>query len=137
MKFFAILNERGVLVPVYNSDVEEKRKLKPGDYVQCERWKQRNVLFHKKFFALIRIGCENSKSVDMPVDAYYKYAVIKAGYSKIYKTPKGLFVDAESIAFNNMDEDKFEEVYNNVLDFVIKDTGADKKFIENNLLNFM
>ena len=87
--------------------------------------------------ALIRIGQENSKNVEMPFDAYRKYATIKAGYSDIYHTPKGLFVDAKSIAFDKMSESEFREVYNNVLNFIIKDIEADREIIEKELINFL
>ena len=87
--------------------------------------------------ALCRIGCENSKQVEMPFKAYRNYVTIKAGYADIYKTPKGIFVQAKSVAFANMKQKEFEELYSRVLDVVIKDTGADREFIENNLLSFM
>ena len=86
--------------------------------------------------ALIRIGCDNSKTVEMPFDTYRNYATMKSGYAKTYKTAKGVFVEAESISFKNMKEERFEKVYNDVLDFIIKDTQADKDFIEDNLINF-
>lgn len=135
MKLFCQNTERG-LVPLYPSDLEEKKKLKLGKVYSCTIQKERNYKFLKKFMALCKIGCENSKTVRMPFDSYRRYATIKAGYFITYSTPKGVFVDAESISFANMDEDKFEKVYSDVLDFIIKDTGADREFIEDNLINF-
>jgi hypothetical protein len=87
--------------------------------------------------ALCRLGCENSKKVEMPFKAYRNYVTIKAGFADIYQTPKGTYVQAKSISFKNMGAKEFEELYNRVLDVVIKDTGADKEFIQDNLLNFM
>jgi len=125
------------LKPVYDEDFEEKRKLKIGETYRARIIRPRNIKFHRKFFALIKIGCENSKTVEMPLEPYRKYALIKSGYANLYKTPKGIFVDAQSMAFDNMDEDKFQEVYNNVLDFVIKDTQASKEDIEKTLITFL
>ena len=124
------------LVPEYPSDFDEKKKLKEGELYQCEIRKARNPLFHRKFFALCKIGCENSKHVEMPLDVYRKYATIQSGYYTIYTTPKGKYVDAESIAFENMTQEKFEEVYSRVLGFIIKDTQATKEDIEKELINF-
>ena len=124
------------LVPLYESDLNEKQKLKIDEVYGCEIRFERNYLFLKKFMALIRVGCENSQNVDMPFDVYRKYATIKSGFYNVYQTPKGAFVDAESIAFDAMTEDKFQEVYNRVLDFIIKDTGAERKFIEKELISF-
>ena len=86
--------------------------------------------------ALCKIGCENSQNVEMPFDTYRKYATIKAGYANIYSTPKGKFVEAQSIAFGSMKQEEFEKVYSDVLDFIIKDTGAEREFVEDNLINF-
>ena len=123
-------------MPLYPSDLEEKKHLKLGKVYSCEFHFERNYEMHKKFFALLKIGCENSQHVEMPLDTYRKYAIIKAGYGIPYKTPKGIFVDAESISFASMTQEKFEKAYSDVLDFIIKDTGADREFIEDNLINF-
>ena len=136
MKFFAQNTERG-LIPLYPSDLEEKKRLKLNKVYSCEIKFERNYEMHKKFFALCKIGCENSQNVEMPLETYRKYAIIKAGYSVRYSTPKGIFVDAESISFGSMTQEKFEKVYSDVLDFIIKDTGAEREFIEQELLSFM
>ena len=135
MKFFCQNTEAG-LIPLYPSDLDEKKKLKKNKVYSCEIKFERNYEFLKKFMALIRVGCENSKAVEMPFKAYRNYATIKSGYAKIYNTPKGTFVEAESISFGSMNEEDFEKVYNDVLNFIIKDTQADKDFIEDNLINF-
>lgn len=135
-KIYCQNTERG-LVPLYPSDWEEKKHLKLGRVYSCDVVdEERSYPFLKKFMALCRIGCDNSKRVVMPFKAYRNYVTIKAGYADIYKTPKGIFVQAKSIAFANMKQKEFEEVYSRVLDVVIKDTGADREFIEDNLINF-
>jgi hypothetical protein len=135
MKLLLRNTEQGLL-PEYPSDLDQKRKLKLGEAYWCEIKRARNYLFHKKFFALIKIGCENSKSINAPLDVYREYAIIKAGYYKPYQTNKGVFVKANSISFENMDEDEFQKAYSAVLDFIIIDTEATKEDIEQNLLSF-
>lgn len=124
------------LVPIYPSDQDEKRKLKLGNDYIVEVTNPRNIGFHKKFFALLNIGYENT-DLDMPFDTYRKYILMKAGYVKTYQTPKGVFYDAESISFANMPQDKFEEVYSRVLDKIIKDLGCSSEDVEKQLINFM
>ncbi|MFA5715588.1 MAG: DUF1367 family protein, partial [Candidatus Paceibacterota bacterium] len=92
------------LIPKFSSDIDEKKKLKLGEDYWVEIHKARNYLFLKKFMALIKTGVLNSKTVEMPFDVYRKYALIKSGYYHIYKTPKGSYVEADSIAFENMEE---------------------------------
>ena len=124
------------LVPLYPSDQDEKRKLKLGVDYLVEVTNPRNIGFHKKFFALLNIGHENT-DLDMPFDTYRKYILMKAGYFKAFNTPKGTFYDAESISFANMPQDKFEEVYSRVLDKIIADIGCTSEEIEKQLINFM
>lgn len=135
MKLLVRNTDKG-LVPEYASDFDEKKKLKLGEVYSVEVKRERNYRFHKKFMALCKLGCENSKNVTMPFDAYRKYVTMKAGYFKTYKTPKGIMVEPESISFANMDEDKFSEVYGRVLSVVIEDTQATQMEIETELINF-
>ena len=132
-----VINKKEGLQCLYPSDFEEKKKLKLDQVYKVSITKPRNYQFHKKFFALVKIGCENSKNVDMPFNAYRNYITIKSGYADIYQTPKGTYVQAKSISFSNMDEDEFTEVFNKVLDKIIIDIQADKEMIERELLNFM
>lgn len=136
MKIYCKNTEQG-LIPLYDSDLEEKKKLKIGEVYSFEYKKERNYQFHKKFMALCKLGSENSKNVEMPFDAYRKYVTIKAGYFNLYHTPKGAFVEAKSISFGSMDETEFAELYNKVLGFIAEDIQADKHTIENELISFM
>lgn len=124
------------LVPLYPSDFDEKRKLKLGEDYQVEVTNPRNVGFHRKFFAMLNVGHENT-SLDMPFDTYRKYMTVKAGFFTAYTTPKGVYYDPDSISFSNMSQDEFEEVYSRVLDKVIEDIGLDKESVEKQLINFM
>jgi hypothetical protein len=132
-----LLNTARGLQPLYDEDFDEKKKLKVGEVYRAKIVRPRNIKFHRKFFALIKIGHENTKSVEMPLDAYRKYAIMKSGFIDLYATPKGTLILPKSIAFDSMTEDEFEQVYNKVLDFIIKDTEATKEDIENNLIDFM
>ena len=131
------LNTETGIVPLYPSDLDEKKRLKLGKVYKFKVDNPRNYEFLKKFMALIRFGQEHSKRVEMPFNTYRKYATIKAGFGEVYQTPKGVFVDAKSIAFDKMQEEEFQEVYSRVLDFIILDTEADEQTIKQELINFM
>lgn len=124
------------LVPLYSSDLEEKRKLKIGETYQVEVKRPRNYQFHKKFFALLNIGWENT-DVDMPFETYRRWVTMRAGFYKVYHTPKGELYEPESIAFSSMDDDTFSEVYDRVLNIILKDTGAEKPDVEAMLIDFL
>ena len=124
------------LVPLYSSDLDEKRKLKIGETYQVEVKRPRNYQFHKKFFALLNIGWENT-DVEMPFDTYRRWVTMLAGFYKVYHTTKGELYEHESIAFSYMDDDTFSEVYDRVLNIILKDTGAAKPDVEAMLIDFL
>jgi len=124
------------LVPVDDAMAEEFNKLKSGQDYEIQTRKSRNPKFHRKFFALIKLGHDNTQ-LDMPLDSYRKYITMKAGFFQKFPTRKGEYIEPISIAFDSMDESEFEEVYNRVLDKIIEDTGADKEFVEKELMSFL
>ena len=146
-----LLNTAHGLVPLYDEDYEEKKKLKIGETYKAKVTKPRNIKFHRKFMALINLAFDNSKTVEnariaaenneaaipFTPDSYRKYCLIKSGFALIYQTSKGMFIEAESMSFDNMSEDRFADVYSKVLDFVIKDTQADEKLFVEQLINFI
>lgn len=135
MKLF-LQNTISGLIPLYPADQDEKRKLKLGVTYEADIRAPRNLGFHKKFFALLNVGHENTK-LDMPFDTYRKYMTVKAGFFTAYQTPKGIYYDPDSISFAAMEQDDFENVYSRVLDKIIEDIGATKEDIEKSLINFM
>jgi hypothetical protein len=135
MKLY-VKNTLSGLVPLYPADLDEKKRLKLGAEYEVEIKHPRNIGFHRKFFALVNIGWENT-SIDMPFETYRRYVIMKAGYYKTYQTPKGTYYEAESVSFASMDQMQFEEVYSRVLDVIIADLGVTKDEIEETLINFI
>ena len=123
------------LIPLYPSDYDEKKKLKIGETYKANITRPRNYEFHKKFFALINLGHDNT-SLEMPFDTYRKYLIQKAGFFKAYHTPKGTYFEAESISFSKMSKEVFEDLYNRVVNEVIKDIGTTTEEIEKQLIEF-
>jgi len=135
MKLF-VKNTLSGLIPLYPADLEEKKKLRLNQEYEVEVKHPRNIGFHRKFFALVNIGWENT-SLNMPFETYRRYVTMKAGYFKTYQTNKGTYYEAESISFASMDQVTFEEVYSRVLDIIIADLGVTKEEIEETLINFI
>jgi len=138
MKLFCSNTKLG-LIPLYPDDLDEKKKLKMGEIYSCEIKLARNYEFHKKFFALCKMGFENSKEkfIKAPnLDIYRKYVIIRSGFVDLVQTPSGIIPFPQSISFENMDETKFQEVYGGALDFIMEDIEASKEDIENELGDF-
>lgn len=124
------------LVPLYDSDYENLKKIKIGDEVKAEIKKPRNYLFHKKFFALLNLAFQNQDEFDN-FEKFRFVMVMKAGWFEAIKTGKGVVYMPKSISFGKMDEFEFEKLYNAMLQEVITLIGADKETIENELISFM
>ena len=124
------------LIPIYPSDIEEKRKLKLGEDYEAEIRMPRNYQFHKKLFALFNLGCQNSK-MDLPFDVYRKIMTVRAGYFTAYQTDKGVYYEPDSLSFTAKGEGQMQEVYSRVLDAIIADIGSTSEEIERALIEFM
>ena len=135
MKIF-LRNTLHGLIPLYPADFDERRKLKLGQDYECEIKMPRNIGFHRKYFALLNVGYENT-TLEMPFETYRKYVIMKAGYFKAYQTSLGVFYDAESISFASMPEDIFADLYSRSMDVIIKDIGCTTDEIEKQVLSFM
>ena len=135
MKLY-VKNTLSGLQPLYDSDYSEKKKLKIGQVYLVEIKHPRNILFHKKFFALLNLCYENYET-QMPFESFRRWITIKAGYFNAYETDKGVFYDAQSIAFGSMNQIEFEEVYSRVLDVVIKLLHVTEEDINSEIMSFM
>ena len=136
MKLY-VKNTLSGLIPLYDSDFDQKKKLKIGQEYLVEIRHPRNYQFHKKAMALFNIGHQNTPEINMPFDVYRKWVTMRAGYVDIYETPRGKLYDAKSIAFGSMDQIEFEEVYSRVLDVIIKDLGITEDDINSEIISFM
>ena len=125
-------------MPLYDSDLNEKKKLKIGEIYEMipKLWKERNLQFHKKFFALVNLGCENSPK-NWDIQGYRAWVTMKSGWAKVYDTEKSKMALPKSISFENMDNDEFAKLYSSAIQVIIDDIGVTEQEIEQNLINFM
>lgn len=123
--------------PFTSDDFRKLSKLKLGDIYEVTTRSLRNPEFHRKFFALIKIGFDNTKLKFPDVQIYRYYITLKAGYYVKVETPKGVAYIPKSISFDKMEQSEFEDLYNAVLQQIILDIGATKEVIENELSNFL
>lgn len=113
------------LVPMYDSDFDEKRKLKEGEKVLCHISRPRNYEFHKKFFALVRLTFDN-----LP-ERLVQMLSIRNEEDMLdnIKIDLGLFttqwhggrqvIKLNSISFAAMEQSEFEEVYNRSITLIL------------------
>lgn len=137
-KITLVKSDGNRFIPAYNSDWELSRKIAKGSIITVSFVKERNPLFHKKFFALMNLVFENQEHYKTLDELRYDLTV-EAGF---YTESTNLFTgevkrNAKSIAFGNMDEIEFSELYNRMLDTIVRVFQWEKTDIEENISEFM
>ncbi len=133
MKFTIVKQLNNTFKVAYDSDYEKMKRIKVGDFLECEIKKPRNYRFHKKFFALIQMIFQNQERYNN-VDDLREDLTIEAGYYVKRENIKGeLIKRAKSISFANMEEHEFSDFYSAVLDEIVKHFNFNKQDIIDNV----
>ena len=132
-----VKKEGDKLVPADQESLDMVKTL-PKDEVYTVTIKLcRNYKLLQKYMVLIKLGHDNTRKIKGSKEEYRDIMQIRAGYFTSCLTDIGTYVKAKSVAFDSMPEEEFQELYSRVLDQIILDLGADREFIENELLTFM
>lgn len=110
---------------MYDSDHDEKHRLKIGERVLCEIKKPRNYEFHKKFFALVRLTYDN-----LPEHLHHMLNIrseedllvclkLDLGYATTVYHGGKEYIKPQSISFASMDNTEFERFYNRAIDCIL------------------
>lgn len=126
MEIFCKNTARG-LVPVDDSDYENKSKLSIGKIYKVTIKLPRNYELHKKYFALINCAWDfqPERSVEHfknDIETFRKTIEIAAGHCDVvYSIKRREWIEqAKSISFDKMDEFEFRNLYENVKNVIYK-----------------
>ena len=122
MAFYLIKGKTGTYSPCDESDFEQSKGVGVGNVVKCTA--SRNYLFHKKFFALIKVGFD-AQDKHKNIEWYRKALVIRAGFFDLIDVDGTEIPQAQSLSFDNMGAERFEKIYNAVLDIIYDDMSGD------------
>lgn len=144
MKILCVITETG-LTPKYESDREEFKKLKRNAEVVVEIKKGRNIEFHKKYFALLKLTFENfperleDKLNVHSVEDLRTRIKIDLGLYDISHYGNQSIIIPKSIAFDKMDETEFEKFYRMSVNHIIKNylKGVSNEQIEEEIWKFL
>lgn len=144
-----LLNTTLGLIALTDGDHAEKQKLKIGEVYEASIVLKRNYRLHKLFFALINCAFEylNEEQVNrlggdnrIGRENFRKDMLIAAGVTTgYYSVVDGDFrVEAKSIAFDNMDDAEFRDVYDSVKAAIFRTVlfGIDEEEFNKNLIGF-
>ena len=114
------------LVPLYDSDLEARKRLRAGSVVKCKVSNPRNYEFHKKFFALVRLTFDNLPArlaeywnVNNEGDMLRRFKWDLGYFSSSYNENGEKEIEYGSISFAAMEQHEFERFYNQCVDLVL------------------
>lgn len=123
MKIKVVVTPHG-LVPLYDEDYEEKKRLKLGECYEGDFRLIRNPKFHKKAFGMLNTAWmllpEKTQNGFRSVEGFRAYVTVAAGFYDLYFNPRlQEFVEVpKSWAFDAMDEVEFTLMYDRIKDVV-------------------
>ena len=124
MKIQVVKTPNGIIKPAYDSDFEYFKKMPTNEVFEIEYKKQRNVKFHRKFFALLKLAYENQCDYRLMEDLREDLLIVSGNYEeKVNRITGEVRKKAISISFQNMDNVKFNEVYESVKEVIVKWLG--------------
>lgn len=112
------------LMPTHQSDLDAIKRL-PTTPVRCKITQPRNVQFHRKWWALVSYAYDcwepENQVGEKNLERFRKDLIILAGfYERVIRIDGSTRIEPKSIAFHNMSEDDFEELYQKTIDVIIK-----------------
>lgn len=117
----------------YDSDYEKLKKIKAMKMVKCTITQPRNIGFHRKFFALIKMVYQNQEHYNNSDDLRADLIVSAGFYEKRVTFFGEEILKPKSISFASMKQDEFDELYSAVLDEIVKHFHFDKQAIIDNI----
>ena len=134
MKIQVVKTPNGIIKPAYDSDHEYFKKMPVNEVFEIEYKKQRNVKFHRKFFALLKLAYENQSDYRLMEDLRRDLLITSGNYTEVVNKITGeVFKVADSISFSSMDNVKFNEVYESVKEVIVKWLGITNENINDEI----
>lgn len=131
--------------PDTDDDQEAVKRFRLNEVVRADVVKPRNIRFHRKWFALVKVGYQlweefcprhqyNGTEVLPEFERFRKDVTILAGYAKPVINVKGeLRLEAESISFASMDDERFEKLYSATINVLLNKILAGRGITEDRL----
>lgn len=133
MSKIALVRTLSGFKPAYDSDIELSKKIKLNEVYVYDFKKPRNYEFHKKFFALVNMVFQNQEQYTN-IEHLRKDLIIESGNYDLRYDFLGVEIkEAKSISFSSMDDIRFSELYNSVIDVIIKYFHFDRQEILENI----
>lgn len=135
----------GALAPATDEDAEALRKVKAGAAVRVEVKQIRNYKFLQKWFTLAKYAFDiwaetmppgeyRGVEIKPSFERFRKDLIVLTGrFDAVYNARGEVRVEAKSIAFANMSEDDFEQLYSDTIDVILQKILAGGRMTEEQL----
>jgi len=134
MKILVVKTINGFLKPAYDSDSDAFKKIPTNEIVEIEYKKKRNIRFHRKFFALLKLAFENQSDYRTMETMRHDIIVTAGFYNEIVNLITGeVYKNANSISFDSMDENEFSDLYEKTKNVICDWLGIDNNDVETNV----
>jgi hypothetical protein len=132
VEIFLTQTPSGALIPADGAAVEALERVPKGKVVRAVLTVPRNYAFHKKGFALYGVIYElwseglgehefRGRKVRPEFTRFRKDLTIMAGfYNPVFNIRGEVRVEAESLSFTSMPQERFEEVYSALIDTALE-----------------
>lgn len=137
MQIDLVKHPGGVFSPANETDLERLQRFKNGETYIAEIKLTRNPAFHRKVMAFFGFcfahWCANRAGLEhmdehIQFDRFRKDLTILAGfYVQTVRLNGEIRTEAESLAYASMDQEKFERVFNALINAAIKHVFAGTK----------
>lgn len=98
---------------------EDFDSLTDGEEYIIEIKKQRNILFHRKYFALIDYAYKNQSKYFNKADFLVEIKLLSGHYEEHITLKGNIIYTPKSISFDKMDNIEFEKFYSKTIDIII------------------
>lgn len=127
-------------IPTDTESQSKANKVGQGEVVVCKSGDQRNILLHRKYFAMIRFCFHHlpERYTFTDEEDLREALLIAIGWKTVRHYFDGSEKEvAKSISFNKVGQERFEKIYSRTLDVVARLVEIDSDKVETELLNFM
>lgn len=127
-----LLNTNVGLVPLYDDDLDEKKKLRLGETYAAKISVVRNLAFHNKYMKLVSVAWQYLTEKQQaffnnnPYGFRKSIEIASGFYEPYYSLERKEWVQApKSVSFGSMSQDEFTELYDRVFDTLMQTAFKD------------
>jgi len=128
-------------IPAFDSDYEQAKKIGNGNTIEATITKKRNIIYHRKYFALLKCIFHNLpekyNEKIRNIEDLRKAVMFAIGHTeKVFDLHGEINEIPLSISFEALDNYDFQDIFNNTLNILCEFLGCFTEEAEKQLMKF-